>query len=666
MSELAVLLQSLKERSGLSYALLARRCHVSTSTLHRYCRGLVRPDSYGVVERFGKECGASREELHQLYEAWQRAESRPAGLSRTRDGHGTADDGHGTDDGHSEQTADGVPDGQPVNGVGAGEPVTGVRAGEIADGVGAAQPADGVGAGEPVTGVRAGKIADGVRAGRDVGGSAGAAPQPVAQPALVEPGLTGSAAEGVGGRWRWTLRPSVRSALLAALLALALTTSYGPPAALPSARSGGAHQRISGPSWSQPPKPVPADLFGVTINSSTGAMPSFHVGAVRLWDSETRWAQLEPRRGDFDFSALDRLVDGADRAGHPILFTFGGTPAWASPDAPKAPYPDGSRAAPPDHLADWETFVRQVVTRYRGRIGAYELWNLAPSPRFFTGSPGRLAEMTRRASLIIRSTDPRASVVCPGMGELWEPASRAFLREFAAAGGYQSCDIASVKLHQRDFGDPPETMVELAAIVRRTFRETGYSLPMWNTGTAYRVAVAAPLTEEQAEDYAVRFYLIGLYVRYDRMYFYNWGGTSLPIVLQAEGGPPTRAALLVEQLQRWLRGTRITSCGHGAPDGLPSNVWQCRLLLPADGPGGGGGAVIRWTDRGRATMTAEAGVRAVRNLDGSVRPLTEGAELGITGRPVLIEYATDSADSGTPRRPAASSTTGPQTRPSRR
>ncbi|MFI6283131.1 helix-turn-helix domain-containing protein [Streptomyces sp. NPDC050988] len=587
MSELAVLLQSLKERSGMSYAVLARRCNVSTSTLHRYCRGLVRPDSYGLVERFGRECGATRQELHELYEAWQRAEARPA---ETRPAVGA----------------------QPRGGPGTDPDGTGQAAG------------------------RGGTASGTVDAGA-------AMPRPSPQPAAEEPGLS----RAVRGPWRWPLRLPVRSALLAALFTLALTTSYGPPVSLPSERNGGAPQRISGPSWSQPPKPVLPELFGVTINSSTGAMPSFHVGAVRLWDSETRWAQLEPRHGDFDWASLDRLVGGARRAGLPVLFTFGGTPSWASPDGPKAPYPDGSRAAPPDDLGDWEAFVRAVVTRYRGRIDAYELWNLAPSPRFFTGSSARLADMTRRAGRIIRGTDPRASVVCPGMGELWEPASRAFLRGFAAAGGYQSCDIASVKLHQRDFGDPPETMVELADIVRRTFRETGFSLPMWNTGTAYRVAVAAPLTEEQAEDYAVRFFLIGLYVRYDRMYFYNWGATSLPIVLQAEGGAPTRAALFIEQLQRWLRGARITSCGHGTPDGLPSNVWQCRLLLPAEDSQDTRPAVIRWTDQGRATMTAESGVRAVRHLDGSAQPMTEGAELVVTERPALIEYAVDAAGSGT-------------------
>ncbi|MGE6737112.1 helix-turn-helix domain-containing protein, partial [Streptomyces sp. NPDC059900] len=68
-------------------------------------------------------------------------------------------------------------------------------------------------------------------------------------------------------------------------------------------------------SWARPPAPVDPELFGVTMNSYSGAMPSFRVGALRLWDSETRWSQLEPRRGEFDWTTLDRLLEGAGRQG---------------------------------------------------------------------------------------------------------------------------------------------------------------------------------------------------------------------------------------------------------------------------------------------------------------------------------------------------------------
>jgi hypothetical protein len=143
-----------------------------------------------------------------------------------------------------------------------------------------------------------------------------------------------------------------------------------------------------------------------------------------------------------------------------------------------------------------------------------------------------------------------------------------------------------------------------------------------------------PLDQTRAVDYATRFYLIGMYLRYDRMYFYNWGGTKIPLVLQAAGGPPTAAARAVNTLQHWLAGARITSCGHGSQDGLPGQVWQCRYLL-ADSPGRvSAPAVIRWTETGTATMPADHNARAVRTLDGTSAPAPR--TLRITEQPVLI------------------------------
>ena len=158
-----------------------------------------------------------------------------------------------------------------------------------------------------------------------------------------------------------------------------------------------AAQRFSGPVWvASPPVRVPAGFFGVTINSSSGSMPTFRVDAVRLWDSRTRWSNIQPRRGVFDWNILDRLVAGAREAGLPVLYTMGATPGWASPDGPPTAYDDGSRTTPPRSMADWRTFVRAVVKRYRYRIEAYELWNLANSPRYYSGGIAALVEMTRQ------------------------------------------------------------------------------------------------------------------------------------------------------------------------------------------------------------------------------------------------------------------------------
>lgn len=74
-TEFAELLRELKERSGLSYGMLAKRLYMSTSTLHRYCNGDAVPTDYAPVERLARLCKASPQELVELHRRWVLADA---------------------------------------------------------------------------------------------------------------------------------------------------------------------------------------------------------------------------------------------------------------------------------------------------------------------------------------------------------------------------------------------------------------------------------------------------------------------------------------------------------------------------------------------------------------------------------------------------------------
>ncbi|MGW5849358.1 helix-turn-helix domain-containing protein [Streptomyces sp. NPDC055254] len=76
-------LRELKERAGLSYGVLARKLHTSTSTLHRYCKGEAVPTEFAVVDRFARLCGASQAEAVELHRAWLLADARRRAAART-------------------------------------------------------------------------------------------------------------------------------------------------------------------------------------------------------------------------------------------------------------------------------------------------------------------------------------------------------------------------------------------------------------------------------------------------------------------------------------------------------------------------------------------------------------------------------------------------------
>ncbi len=99
-ADFAALLGELKERSGLSYGVLAKRLHMSTSTLHRYCNGDAVPTDYAPVERLARLCKASPGELVELHRRWVLADA-----GRVRKGSGGTGSGGSRDGGTGEGSA---------------------------------------------------------------------------------------------------------------------------------------------------------------------------------------------------------------------------------------------------------------------------------------------------------------------------------------------------------------------------------------------------------------------------------------------------------------------------------------------------------------------------------------------------------------------------------
>ncbi|WP_436842002.1 helix-turn-helix domain-containing protein [Streptomyces bobili] len=112
-AQFAELLRDLKDRSGLSYGTLAKRLHMSTSTLHRYCNGDAVPTDYAPVERLARLCKASPEELVELHRRWVLADA-----GRGKKGSGPAAAEEAQTAGDPAVVTDVTPDGVPAPPVG--------------------------------------------------------------------------------------------------------------------------------------------------------------------------------------------------------------------------------------------------------------------------------------------------------------------------------------------------------------------------------------------------------------------------------------------------------------------------------------------------------------------------------------------------------------------
>ena len=179
--------------------------------------------------------------------------------------------------------------------------------------------------------------------------------------------------------------------------------------ALLAARADGKFQLV--PSSQR----IPANFFGMHIHHATGVTPwpSVPIGDWRLWDALVAWPQIEPKKGQWSFALLDRYVSLAEEHKTELLLPLGLSPQWASKrPLESSVYQPGNAAEPADN-ADWQNYVTAVVTRYKGRIQAYEIWNEPNNKGFWTGDTQQMVTLTQEASEIIHKIDPAAYVVSP-------------------------------------------------------------------------------------------------------------------------------------------------------------------------------------------------------------------------------------------------------------
>ncbi|WP_327117457.1 helix-turn-helix domain-containing protein [Streptomyces sp. NBC_01341] len=118
IQDFAAELRRLKERSGLSYGALARKLHMSTSTVHRYCNGDAVPADYAPVERLARVCRANPDESVALHRRWILAdEAKRRGARRPEAGRGAVPGAVAPDEGRFRgdgEDAAGTADPEPV------------------------------------------------------------------------------------------------------------------------------------------------------------------------------------------------------------------------------------------------------------------------------------------------------------------------------------------------------------------------------------------------------------------------------------------------------------------------------------------------------------------------------------------------------------------------
>ena len=362
-----------------------------------------------------------------------------------------------------------------------------------------------------------------------------------------------------------------------------------------------------------PHQPIPADLFGMHIHRATTPQnnwPSVPFSGWRLHDADGLfWRQLEPAQNQWEFAAFDKAVDLAEANGVELLYVLGQTPAWAAadPNAPSAYLVPGS-SSPPADLTDWEDYVRTVVTRYKGKIAYYELWNEPDLSDFYSGDIETLVTLSRAAAAIIREVDPAARIVSPSPVPSFGEAD--WFDSYLTLGGGETFDIVGVHLYING-DDPPEFTPPVINATRQVMAKHGIAeRPLWNTESNYGYLQQNILvTGDQARGYVARNYLVQWQAGVKRHYWYAWDNLNfvgLPFVEQDEV-TPTAAAEVYALIQSWLIGTRLEQCTITLEE-----AWICSVVA-ADGRRG----EIAWHPFAAVSYPLPASATQIRRLNGS-------------------------------------------------
>lgn len=345
--------------------------------------------------------------------------------------------------------------------------------------------------------------------------------------------------------------------------------------------------------------------------------PRLDFGTFRTWDSGVMWSQIQPsKRGHFNFSLCDHIIERAWKRRQKVVFTLGQTPAWAS-SHPTQPATYGlGLGAPPKRLADWQAFVAALARRYQSKIHAYEVWNepdIQGEWGFFTGSPADLVALERATADVLAKEDPAALLLTPPMSGGDSGGSHQWMNAYLAAGGGQRAQ--GVAWHA--YVAAPETAVGVVATLRQLLAAHGLRhLPVWNTEGGLDVESTGS-NATSAAGFVARSLLVHWALQLHTSCWYSYNAQpqyeGLTVVLPTGQRDPARlapAGKAYQQVMSLMLGARMVSLSS-RPDG----TWVATLQRD-DGSASQRRSRVAWRPAGPALLLLPAAWRASYWQDG--------------------------------------------------
>ena len=424
-----------------------------------------------------------------------------------------------------------------------------------------------------------------------------------------------------------------------------------------------------------PANAIPSGYMGMQMNGgiiSQQPWPVVPFGAVRLWDADVSWSDIEPNSPTSpDFTNLDKWFAKIQKndPNADFLYTFGRTPPWASsnPSDTTCGFAPGSCDPPKDvDTTDqlWQDFVTAVVTHSvgstTGHIKYYELWNEVGNPPTWTGTPNQTARMTADAIQIIQSHDPGAVILSPSV-IIESSDGQSFLGNYLAAlkNNYPSAlsSIGAVAFH----GYVQKSNTPLLAESIITYLEQTKPIlaavgldgkPLFDTEASWGDTSVSnpPFTDpEMQAGFLARMYLVQWSENVSRFYWYQWNNKEFGTLWTPDPNDPSQpgtvlpAGIAYGQVYQWLVGTVMSqACTPTTPG---STIWTCELTSTT--PSGYQALAVWDTSQSCSNGTCTTSNYSFpsqyvqfRDLAGNTTSLSGKTSVAIGAQPILLENQT--------------------------
>lgn len=339
---------------------------------------------------------------------------------------------------------------------------------------------------------------------------------------------------------------------------------------------------------------------GAHLQHNLGTLARYGVKWIRAWWG---WGMAEKQPGQFDWTEYDRQFSGVNATGMqvmPILLRY--YPNFEQSWAGKTE----EIQQPPYDLKQWGDFVQATVTRYRGRIRAWEVWN-EPS---YTMDAATYAGILKTTYERAKAADPQSVIV----GFAGVPLE--YARDTFKAGAAASLDVLSHHSYSQ-LGRPFSQQAQLQTNTEALLKESGVKVPVWHSEQGSGADGAGYLglgaSEEDCALNLAQAYLSALSVGVERFFWfsaqtsptYGWG------VFYEDYVPRPRLVAL-NGLARLLDGRKVT--GRLA---LPTESIACVML-----EGQSGAAAALWNLQEPLSLILKD-AKELRSCDLFLNPTTE-------------------------------------------